>query len=82
VARAKVRLALLNLAEARARERDRSWMVVDSLKVLDPEKRPIREAGIFRARRHVSKVPNSDIQVPVYDRFDFVLYTQVETRNA
>ena len=31
--------------------------LVDSLKVLDP-KRPIREADIFRVRRHVSKVPS------------------------
>jgi hypothetical protein len=34
--------------------------VVDSLKALDP-KRPIREADIFRAGRHVGFVPDSDM---------------------
>jgi hypothetical protein len=33
---------------------------VDSLKVLDPEW-PIREADIFSARQHVSKVPKAEM---------------------
>jgi len=33
----------------------------DSLKALDP-KRPIREADIFRAGRHVGFVPNGDME--------------------
>jgi hypothetical protein len=37
--------------------------VADSLKALDL-KRPIREADIFRGRRHVSKVPNSEVARP------------------
>jgi hypothetical protein len=34
--------------------------LVDSLKALDP-KRPIREADIVAAGRHVSNVPNSEV---------------------
>src|SRR6266404_2047462 len=38
---------------------------VDSLKVLDP-KRPIREADIAQCSPHVSKVPDSGNELPLY----------------
>jgi hypothetical protein len=40
--------------------------LVDSLKVLDP-KGPIREADIVADRRHVSKVPNSEVGGFLFD---------------
>ncbi len=44
--------------EARARERRRLPKVVDSLKVLDPN-RPIREADILSSYLHVHFVPEA-----------------------
>ena len=38
---------------------------VDSLKALDP-KWPIREADIAQCSRHVSKVPDSGNELPLY----------------